>query len=942
MWVLAVLAAAVSCEAVLESKSLGVMDGPAACTSGHVQAVRALTGRVLGQDAAAHFTFSCTACPSGNCSFFEITPSKAGEPIRIAGTSGVALASGLHWYLKYTCSMSLLYGRIPLVPEGAVPPVWPQVEQRVQMRSPVTWQYYMNVVTHSYSAAWWSWARWQAEIDWMAMMGINMPLAFTGQEYVWNRVYRERFNLTQVDMDEHFAGPAFLAWGRMGNIRGWGGTYDSAGVTGLTANWMERQRELQKQIVQRERSLGMVTVLPGFAGHVPLALGKRHPHAKMLRSGRWCGFTERYSMDGLLDPGDPLFRAIGSAFLEVQKEEFGSDGIFNGDTFNEVSGGGNITLWGSAVYDAMAAAEPGAVWFVQAWSLNHWDASKLDAYFADVPKDGLLGLDLGCATSNSSFLKFTTALSPARPVICGLLDDMGGRRSLSGNLHVLANQTIANVQSVGPALLTGVGWNPEDLHANPVKWQMLGEVGWRDDTNLITDIGQWIDGYAVRRYAPVRGTPSLRKAWRLLLDSAYGGGEHEDTYFRSETGSNEVDDSRPTAGGKSTPGLAQLAQKFSKSGFCRIPSWDLALYRSRNQSGVAEAWRLLTQAVLEDEKLAKAPAYLYDLVDVGRQALQDRFADLFSEMVLGCTPAPLAGEGAWVAHNRSNCAGTCLPRDDSGSCDRMPGCGYDRGLPFCDVDSMKARCLNASNYKGVTCTAFNTNGYLYSGGNRTTSFSQYPLACYTWKDQGPWGTPKCTNAIETIGRQILDLGRDLERLLSTDEHFLLGQWIAAARAWGNSTAERDWLEWNARIQVTLWGSTEANNGKISDYASKQWSGLVGGYHLPLWEHFLRRMGAASKAGSVSAPADEVMSEVVAKAEAWVNSTVPSYPAFVSGEDPVIVSRTLYEKYFGAGRAGCAGDGVRIGEASHRPPPTLGGRVPRVGGGRSDSGLSILK
>lgn len=33
----------------------------------------------------------------------------------------------------------------------------------------------------SYSMAFWDWERWEQEIDWMALQGINMPLAFTGQ-----------------------------------------------------------------------------------------------------------------------------------------------------------------------------------------------------------------------------------------------------------------------------------------------------------------------------------------------------------------------------------------------------------------------------------------------------------------------------------------------------------------------------------------------------------------------------------------------------------------------------------------------------------------------------------------------------------------------------------------------------------------------------------------
>ncbi len=33
----------------------------------------------------------------------------------------------------------------------------------------------------SYSMAFWNWSRWEQELDWMALQGINLPLAFTGQ-----------------------------------------------------------------------------------------------------------------------------------------------------------------------------------------------------------------------------------------------------------------------------------------------------------------------------------------------------------------------------------------------------------------------------------------------------------------------------------------------------------------------------------------------------------------------------------------------------------------------------------------------------------------------------------------------------------------------------------------------------------------------------------------
>jgi hypothetical protein len=39
------------------------------------------------------------------------------------------------------------------------------------------------------SYVWWDWERWEKEIDWMALHGINLPLAFTGQETIWQKVF---------------------------------------------------------------------------------------------------------------------------------------------------------------------------------------------------------------------------------------------------------------------------------------------------------------------------------------------------------------------------------------------------------------------------------------------------------------------------------------------------------------------------------------------------------------------------------------------------------------------------------------------------------------------------------------------------------------------------------------------------------------------------------
>lgn len=72
-------------------------------------------------------------------------------------------------------------------------------------------RYYQNVCTSGYSSVWWQWEQWEKNIDWMALSGVNLALAFNGQEAIWRRVYLA-LNLTVDEIDEHFGGPAFLPW----------------------------------------------------------------------------------------------------------------------------------------------------------------------------------------------------------------------------------------------------------------------------------------------------------------------------------------------------------------------------------------------------------------------------------------------------------------------------------------------------------------------------------------------------------------------------------------------------------------------------------------------------------------------------------------------------------------------------------------------------------
>jgi alpha-N-acetylglucosaminidase len=85
------------------------------------------------------------------------------------------------------------------------------------------------------------------------------------------------------------------------------------------------------------------------------------------------------------------------------------------------------------------------------------------------------------------------------------------------------------------------------------------------------------------------------------------------------------------------------------------------------------------------------------------------------------------------------------------------------------------------------------------------------------------------------GKKVIQLLTDLDSVLLTNRNFRLSTWIDSARAWAHgNTSQASMLEYNARNQITLWGP----NGEISDYASKQWGGLVSSYYMPRWRMFI--------------------------------------------------------------------------------------------------------
>ena len=142
--------------------------------------------------------------------------SSEGEKIILSGDCVISLCMAFYAYLREECGVNLSWcgNREIAVPEEL--PV-PAVERRYAV--PQQHRVYMNYCTFGYSALVWDWARWEQEIDFMAMNGVNMPLSIIGTQGVWFETLLE-YGFTEREALAYLSGPAYWPWQLMTNLEG--------------------------------------------------------------------------------------------------------------------------------------------------------------------------------------------------------------------------------------------------------------------------------------------------------------------------------------------------------------------------------------------------------------------------------------------------------------------------------------------------------------------------------------------------------------------------------------------------------------------------------------------------------------------------------------------------------------------------------------------------
>ncbi|GLI80722.1 hypothetical protein PoHVEF18_009079 [Penicillium ochrochloron] len=451
--------------------------------------------------------------------------------------------------------------------------------------------------------AFWTWEEWETQLDWLALHGVNLPLAWVGQEKILVDVFQE-IGLTDAEIATFLSGPAFQAWNRFGNIQGsWGGD--------LPRSWIDQQFALQKKILPRMVELGMTPVLPSFTGFVPMNTTRVLPDAQIVRGSQWAGFPLQYSNDSFLEPFDDHFAKLQSSFIRKHRAAYGNiSHIYTLDQYNENSPYSgdldylrNVTL---NTWKSLKQADPDAIWMMQGWLFYaqsaFWTEERIEAFLSGVEDNNdMLILDL---FSESAPQWRRTRSYYGKPWLWCQVHDYGGSMGLYGQLtNITVNATQARDES--PSMV-GYGSTMEGQEGNEIIYTALLDQAW-STTPLDTE--RYFHDWITARYSGCGSMPKeLYEAWEGLRTTVY---DNTNTSVTSVIKSAyEI-----------RPSLENIRVGFQSTEL----SYDPTV--------VVHAWQKLYEAASSEAKLWTNPAYQHDMVDVTRQVMANAFIHLYQSLI---------------------------------------------------------------------------------------------------------------------------------------------------------------------------------------------------------------------------------------------------------------------------------------------------------------------
>ena len=494
-----------------------------------------------------------------------------GKRVILRGNNTVAKATAYYRYLRDYCNVSLSWCSNHETYEIKNAPLPDKAVKQVLLKDR---RMCFSYETYADSACWWEWERWERELDYLAMNGVNMFLCLVGYEAVWYYSML-KVGLNREDSLTFLSGPCYYPLQLDGKL--------DTFLPLVDTDYLKKRIELGQKIVARARELGIAPVMQGFNGHVPKLLKGYFTKADIVPVTAF----EKFAFTYRISPVDPLFEKLAQALNEKQEELFGKADYYISNPFSGVKTLSRNPLfparYGTAVHSAIKAANGKAIWVLSAESYS-------PQLVKNVPSNELLVLDIdGICDENSGF--------DGHLFLLGARFNFGGHTTLHGNIKELAGNRFA-VVSRKHENCVGCGMFPDSTDVNPMYSDMAMQMLTVDGE---ISLQQWTKRYAYCRWGS--NEKCLADAAQIIADCM---GER---CVGRETGS--IIASRPSTEITHTAPFDTLELRYDNRELCRA------------------------LGLMLESKGDYTDGYVFDVCDVTRQVMSNYARELYSAAIKG-------------------------------------------------------------------------------------------------------------------------------------------------------------------------------------------------------------------------------------------------------------------------------------------------------------------
>eukprot|EP01083_Nonionella_stella_P003952 11370_1 len=577
-------------------------------------------------------------CKSSDIEFgcYKVTQKHTNGEILIEGNSIPSITSGLSYFLATHWMVSISWNGDNmdcLLDEDYLTLVMENTPHPLSIYASRTFEYtyYKNPCTDSYSMVWWDWDRWEKELDWMALQNINLLLLPTLNELIEYELYTAHYGLSVDELTTYFVGPAFLAWFRMGNLRGWPPYYtsDEHRLLSMTPGWLQQQLILSYRIIARCIELGIDLILPGFSGHVPTAF-THYVKGDFYDGSRWFGMPNELTHLKFLDPTDELFVTVGLEYQRIQYDIISSflaikrsNTIFLWlDQFNELTPKSDkleyLKKSGENQLRSLQLKEYSSKikWTIQGWMFVHmrryWSNDKIQHYLGGIGGDDILILDL--IAEKGSIAKNSDYFFGHNYIWC-FLHNFGGGAGLSGNLQNIFD-TLSNHSR--NEHWRGIGISMEGIHNNPMLYHAVLYHSFKVENEANT-MDVFVAKYISSRYGKVIFNAQILDMWKALHELIYNSVQGKWSVTKS------LIVKRPSQGIVS--GVSEFDSNYiagkTASGF----QTTLVDYPVCKLFLIWERFVMFAQE--SRDKVLQSKTFANDIAEITRQLLSDMFQQMF-------------------------------------------------------------------------------------------------------------------------------------------------------------------------------------------------------------------------------------------------------------------------------------------------------------------------